>query len=298
MTQPPTRNAGRATELKTQNYELKTDRVTRCWALYTPPAMTTIHEPESNSPPVELTVFSGPLDLLLHLIRKNEVSIYDIPIVNICDQYHAHLRAMQELDLDIAGDFLWMASWLLHLKSKMLLPSVDESEEDPRDELVERLLAYRRIKELASYLHDSDIVRRCLWTPDVETKISSPAEPELDWVDVDLRLLAQTYLDVMQRFEASHPPPIEVLPLRYKVEDKMTDIYQRVVADGLVPLLRDLNSRSDPEEVVAVVVAVLELIRLRGVFAEQRKAFAEIYLRPGDRQLSTAEMLHHGENSG
>lgn len=260
--------------------------------------MTTIHEPESNSPPVELTVFSGPLDLLLHLIRKNEVSIYDIPIVSICAQYHAHLRAMQELDLDIAGDFLWMASWLLHLKSKMLLPSVDEGEEDPRDELVERLLAYRRIKELASYLHDSDIVRRCLWTPDLETKISSPAEPELDWEDVDLRLLAQTYLDVMQRFEASHPPPIEVLPLRYKVEEKMTDIYQRVVADGLVPLLRDLNSRSDPEEVVAVVVAVLELIRLRGVFAEQRKAFAEIYLRPGDRKLSTAEMLHHGENSG
>jgi len=68
--------------------------------------------------------------------------------------------------------------------------------------------------------------------------------------------------------------------------------------DGLVPLLRDLNSRSDPEEVVAVVVAVLELVRLRGVFAEQRKAFAEIYLRPGDRQLSNRELLHHGENSG
>ena len=96
--------------------------------------MTTV-EPESNVPPVELTVFSGPLDLLLHLIRKNEVSIYDIPIVSICDQYHAHLRAMRELDLDVAGDFLWMASWLLHLKSKMLLPSVVESEEDPRDEL-------------------------------------------------------------------------------------------------------------------------------------------------------------------
>ena len=265
--------------------------------VYSPAMMTTV-EPESNSPPVELTVFSGPLDLLLHLIRKNEVSIYDIPIVSICDQYNAHLRAMQELDLDVAGDFLWMASWLLHLKSKMLLPSVGESEEDPRDELVERLLAYRGVKELASYLHDSDIVRRCLWTPDVETKISSPAEPELDWEDVDLRLLAQTYLEVMQRFEASHPPPIRVLPLRFKVEEKMTDIYERVNTDGLMPLLRHLNSRSDPEEVVTVIVAALELVRLRGVFAEQRKAFAEIYLRPGDRQLSKKELLHHGENSG
>ena len=260
--------------------------------------MTTTVEPESRGPPVELTVFSGPLDLLMHLIRKNEVSIYDIPIVSICDQYHAHLRAMQELDLDVAGDYLWMASWLLHLKSKMLLPRAVEGEEDPREELVERLLAYRRVKELASYLHDSDIVRRCLWTAEVQTTIVSSAEPELDWEDVDLRLLAQTYLDVMQRFEASHPPPLEVLPLRYRVEDKMTDIYQRVTTEGMVPLLRHLNSRSDPEEVVTVIVAILELVRLRGVFAEQRQAFAEIYLRPGDRKLNAKELLHRGESSG
>jgi segregation and condensation protein A len=132
----------------------------------------------------------------------------------------------------------------------------------------------------------------------VATTFGSPAEQELDWEDVDLRLLAQTYLDVIQRFEASHPPPIEVLPLRYKVEEKMTDIYQRVKTDGLVALLQHLNSRSDPEEIVTVIVATLELVRLRGVFAEQRKAFAEIYLRPGDRQLSNRELLNHGENSG
>ena len=258
----------------------------------------TMEEPESQVPPVELKVFSGPLDLLLHLIRKNEVSIYDIPIASICDQFHEHLRAMQELDLDIAGEFLWMASWLLHLKSKTLLPSATEGEEDPREELVERLLAYRRVKELASYLHDCDILRRCLWTPEVATRSGSSGEAEIDWEDVDLRVLAQTYLEVMQRFEASHPPPLEVLPLRYKVEEKMRDIYQRVRSEGLVHLLRELNSRSDREEVVTVVVAALELVRLRGVFAEQRKAFAEIYLRPGDRQLSEKQLLHHGENSG
>jgi segregation and condensation protein A len=235
---------------------------------------------------------------LLHLIRKNEVSIYDIPIVSICDQYHERLRAMQELDLDIAGEFLWMASWLLHLKSKTLLPSAAEGEEDPREELVERLLAYRRVKELASYLHDCDIVRRCLWIPEVATRVGSSSEPEIDWEDVDLRVLAHTYLEVMQRFEASHPPPLEVLPLRYRVEEKMFDIYHRVKSEGLVPLLRDLNSRSDREEVVTVVVAALELVRLRGVFAEQRKAFAEIYLRPGDRQLNRQQLLRHGENGG
>jgi chromatin segregation and condensation protein Rec8/ScpA/Scc1 (kleisin family) len=88
-----------------------------------------------------------------------------------------------------------------------------------------------------------------------------------------------------------------VLPLRYKVEDKMTDLYQRVRSDGLVPLLRHLDSRSDPQEVVTVIVATLELVRLRGVFAEQRKAFAEIYLRPGDRDLSAKDLLHQGATS-
>jgi len=248
---------------------------------------------EPLGPPVELPIFSGPLDLLLHLIRKHEVSIYDIPIVDICGQYNAHLKAMQELDLDIAGEYLWMASWLLHLKSKMLLPQVAEGEEDPREELVERLLAFRRVKELASYLYESDVVRRCLWTPDLSGAVEKP-ESELEWEDVDLRLLAQTYLEVMQRFAASHPPPLEVLPLRYSVEKKMGDIYQRVMSDGLMPLLRELDSRSDPSEIAAVMVATLELVRLRGVFAEQSAAFAEIYLRPGDRRLGAHELMQHG----
>lgn len=253
---------------------------------------------ELQGPPVELTVFSGPLDLLLHLIRKNEVSIYDIPIFSICDQFNAYLRAMQELDLDVAGEFLWMASWLLHLKSKMLLPQTMEGEEDPREELVERLLAYRRVKELASYLYDSDTVRRCLWTPEVACTVEKTEDLELDWEDVDLRVLAETYLQVMQRFAAAHPPPLQVLPLRYNVQQKMQDIYQRVMSDGLMPLLRHLHSRSDPEEVAAVMVATLELVRLRGVFAEQRRPFAEIYLRPGDNMLTAAEMLNEEVTGG
>jgi segregation and condensation protein A len=253
---------------------------------------------ELIGPEVELPVFSGPLDLLLHLIKKNEVSIYDIPIASICDQYHDHIRAMQELDLDVAGDYLWMASWLLHLKSKLLLPQVVEGEEDPREELAERLLAYRRIKELAAYLHDADIVRRCLWIPDVEATVDQPDATELDWEDVDLRVLAEVYLEVMQRFAASHPAPLEVLPLRYSVEEKMTNIYQQVRVDGLMPLLRHLNSRTDPDEVAAVMVATLELVRLRGVFAEQRLPFAEIYLRPGDRELAVNELVEQGAGDG
>jgi segregation and condensation protein A len=175
---------------------------------------------------------------------------------------------------------------------------VMEGEDDPREELVERLLAYRRVKELASYLYDTDTVRRCLWTPEVGCDVERTADPELDWEDVDLRLLAETYLQVMQRFAAAHPPPLQVLPLRYNVQEKMQDIYQRVVSDGLMPLLRHLNSRSDPEEVATVLVATLELVRLRGVFAEQRLPFTEIYLRPGDHELTSTEMLSEEVTSG
>jgi segregation and condensation protein A len=233
-------------------------------------------------PSVVLPNFSGPLDLLLHLIRKNEVSIYDIPIVTICDQYHDHLRTMQELDLEGAGEFLWMAAWLLQLKSKMLLPRAAEEQPDPREELVERLLAYRRVKELAALLHDRDLVRSCIWRPAVVAELGSE-NAELDWEDVDLRVLADAYLRVMQRFAAAHPPPIEVLPLRYNVTDTMRDLYRRVADEDLVPLLRTLHRRPDSEEVVVLFVAALELVRLRAVRAEQCRPFAEIYLRRGER---------------
>jgi segregation and condensation protein A len=255
--------------------------------------MDVVEQPgvEGSGPALSLEVFSGPLDLLLHLIKQNEVSIYDIPIVKICDQYHGFLEAMEELDLEVAGEYLWMASWLLQLKSRMLLPSHGPDEVDPREELVERLLEYRRVKELAALLYEKDVVRRCLWVPALRRQEGSE-EQELDWQDVDLRQLAAAYLEAMERFAAAHPPPLQVLPLRYRVRDTMRDLYRRVAAEDVVPLLRDLQRRSDPEEVVVVFVAALELVRLGGVCAEQRRPFAEIYLRRGEREL-TAEDLEH-----
>lgn len=239
---------------------------------------------ETSGPPVQLPTFSGPLDLLLHLIQKNEVSVYDIPIASICDQFHAHLAAMQEIDLQVAGEFLWMAAWLLQLKSKMLLPRTVGDQEDPRAELVERLLEYRRVKEVAGILSEIHVVRRCVWPTGVGLDLADAAV-ELDWEDVDLDLISRTYLDVMQRFADAHPPPLTVLPLRFTVEQKIRELYGRVRAEGLVPLMRDLRTRSETEEVVTVVVAVLELARLGGVHAEQRRPFAEIYLRPGSADI-------------
>ncbi len=241
--------------------------------------------------PVELPAFTGPLDLLLHLIQKNKMSIYDIPIASICNQYHEHLQTMQELDLEVAGEFLWMASWLVQLKSRTLLPRVTE-EEDPRAELVERLLEYRRVKELAALLWDQDVVRRCVWPAQASPATVEPAgEPELDWEEVDIRTLARAYLEAMDHFAATHPPPLAILPLRYTVETTMRDLYGEVLREGLVPLLRHLHTRSDPEEVVTLVVATLELARLGGIRAEQRRRFAEIYLRPGPARLEVERMF-------
>ncbi len=250
----------------------------------------------TTGPAVDVGVFSGPLDLLLHLIKKNEVSIYDIPILTICDQYHEVLEAMQEIDLELAGEFLWMASWLLQLKSRLLLPRHSEDGEDPREELVERLLEYRRVKEMAALLYEKDVVRRCLWTPGVPTDLT-PEEMEVDWEDVDLRDLARAYLDAMERFAEAHPPPLQVLPLRFKIKETMNELYKRVTEEDVVPLLRDLHSRSDVEEVVVIFVAALELVRMGAVCAEQRRQFAEIYLRKGAREF-TGEIAQQEQANG
>jgi segregation and condensation protein A len=114
---------------------------------------------------VKLDRFEGPLDLLLYLIRKNEVNIYDIPIANVTEQYLGYINLMQELNLDVAGEFLVMAATLIHIKSKMLLPrpeTAQESfleEEDPRDELVRRLLEHQKFKQAADVLHDREMTR-------------------------------------------------------------------------------------------------------------------------------------------
>ena len=251
----------------------------------------------SRGPALDLPSFSGPLDLLLHLIQKNRAAIYDIPIARICDQYHEYLAAMQEVDLEIAGEFLWMAAWLLQVKSRMLLPAVEESGEDPRAELVERLLEYRRVKELAGILSELHVLRRGMWPAAVPADLG-PEEVELDWEDVDIEAICRAYLEVMERFALDHPPPLEVLPLRHTVERSMRHLYGQVRSQGAIPLLRTLHSTGDVEEVVTAVVATLELARLGGIHAEQRRPFAEIYLRPGPRELDLERLLVEREEHG
>jgi segregation and condensation protein A len=118
---------------------------------------------------IKLQSFEGPLDLLVHLIKKNQVNVYDIPIALVTDQYLKYLDLMQELNLDVASEFLVMAATLIHIKSRMLLPRpsptlLDEGEEDPRDLLVQRLLEHQKFKAAAELLHDRETLRSAQWT--------------------------------------------------------------------------------------------------------------------------------------
>src|SRR5690348_7048033 len=154
---------------------------------------------------VKLENFEGPLDLLIHLIRKNEVNIYDIPIAAITEQYLEYIGLMQELNLDVAGEFLVMAATLIHIKSKMLLPRPETAQEsfleedDPRDELVRRLLEHQKYKQAADALHDRETARSAQFTrPDsrVADAMSDEFEPELD---VDLFSLLAAFKGVLSR---------------------------------------------------------------------------------------------------
>src|SRR5262245_34333370 len=159
------------------------------------------HEFESAADafPVRVEKFDGPLDLLLHLIKKNEVSVYDIPIATITQQYLDTIQLMQELNLDVAGEFIVMAATLIHIKSRMLLPrpetaaGVEGEEEDPRDALVRRLLEHQKFKAAAGLLHEREQVRAAQWLrPDgrVAEIAGEALEPELE---VDLFSLLSAF---------------------------------------------------------------------------------------------------------
>src|SRR5512144_1527813 len=161
---------------------------------------------ERALPPISIPAFSGPFDLLLHLIRINEVSITDIPIAEITEQYTAYLDAMRELDLDVASEYVAMAAELIYIKSKMLLPRLPGApEEDPRAELAQRLLEYEKFKRSAETLHAIDTLRGGLWSrPETEPP---KAEGE-ETLEVSLFDIIEAFRGVTERFRLAHPPAI------------------------------------------------------------------------------------------
>src|SRR6187455_3253735 len=177
--------------------------------------------------PVRLDNFEGPLDLLLHLIKTNEVNIYDIPITLIARQYIDYIDLMQEMNLDVAGEFLVMAATLIHIKSRMLLPRPDpaqeDPEEDPRDALMRRLLEHQKFKAAAELLHERETLRSAQWTrpdgPIAEIAGEAP-EPE---IEVDLFSLISAFRSVVDRSKLRPTVylPGEQIPIEERIEQLM-----------------------------------------------------------------------------
>ncbi len=230
---------------------------------------------EQLLPPVAIPAFSGPLDLLLHLIRINEVSITDIPIGMITEQYAQYLDAMRELDLDVASEYVALAAELIYIKSRMLLPRPPgPPEEDPRYLLARRLQEYERFKKTAEDFHEIDTLRAGLW-PRPETAI--PKAQDGGSLDVSLFDLIEAFRQVTDRYHLAHPPALEIRHLRFSVADKMRDLVERLEASGTLPLLEFLGTMRYRAEAVTSFLAALELVRLGVVRIFQPAPFSEIY---------------------
>jgi segregation and condensation protein A len=251
---------------------------------------------------VKLDAFEGPLDLLLYLIRKNEVHIYDIPIAAITEQYLAYVDVMQELNLDVAGEFLVMAATLIHIKSKMLLPRPETAqdsfleEEDPRDELVRRLLEHQKFKAAADALHDRETTRSAQYTrPDsrVADAVNDQFEPELE---VDLFSLLAAFKGVLTR--ASRRPRMVLPPEQISIEDRIEQLLGRLSeteACGFEDLFEDGDGSRG--FMIVTFLSLLEMIRLKLIRVFQSGSFGAIRVykraRPADAPHPIGDPQNH-----
>ena len=227
---------------------------------------------------IKLDIFEGPLDLLLHLVKKNEVELSDIPVATITDQYLAYLGLLQQLDLDVAGEYLVMAATLLHLKSRLLLPEEETSEEeegeDPRAELARQLLEYQRFKEAAEMLNRRDLLDRDVFA---RAPLPDETDPEQDVVyDVSLGDLLDALQDVLKRAapEVVHEVILERVSLRAQLCFVLDLLRERtaVVFTDLFP------SGVTRLQILVTFLAVLELVRTRMVQIHQAEHFGPIVL--------------------
>ncbi len=235
-------------------------------------------EPPYN---IQIETYEGPLDLLLDLIRKQEINIYDIPIAQITGQYLDYLhRNLERLDTEVAGEFLVMAATLIHIKSKMLLPpdpaAQAEDAEDPRSELVYQLLEHEKFKKAAQMLQQKQLVQGAMWSaPGLSEFLDPDAEPEMA---VSLFDLIKAFQQVLER--ARERPLLDIAEEKISVAEMIRRLCDVLAARAQpLPLREVLEGLRSREAVVACFLALLELIRLQAVAIRQSELFGEIELR-------------------
>ncbi|HEX4319427.1 MAG TPA: segregation/condensation protein A [Acidobacteriaceae bacterium] len=226
-------------------------------------------------------VYDGPMDLLLDLIRKQDIDVYDIPIARITAQFLGYVEKLKSTDVDVAGEFIYMASLLIHIKSKMLLPRTasgpDEASEDPRRELVERLLEHERFKNAAQMLQQKQMIEAASWTnPGMkEFKDDSAAEPE---IAADTGDLARVFASILERLRSR--PVLNVQEDSVTVGQMIQFLGRRLVLeDKPVSLHRLLGNTKSQRALVAMFLALLELVRLQAILLNQDRNFSEIFIK-------------------
>jgi len=227
---------------------------------------------------VRLQHFEGPLDLLLHLIQKNEVDIYDIPIAEITDQYLGHLLQMKQLNLEVAGEFLLMAATLIYIKSKMLLPQLESGEEeapleDPRRELVERLVEYKKYKQAAEMLeyHQDRFQQQFTSHPQVLAEEPSSLDPE-----VGLFQLLSAFYGLLRRTEAESSLAIEREEL--DIHQSMVEILDHMGQERSVTLISLWGEVRSRLRMIVIFLALLELVRQGILKVRQDGHWGEIWI--------------------
>jgi segregation and condensation protein A len=228
------------------------------------------------------TVYDGPLDLLLDLIRKQDIDIYDIPIAKITAQFLGYVEHLKETDVDVAGDFIYTAALLIHIKSRMLLPrspaeTPNGEEDDPRRELVERLLEHERFKNAAQMLHAKRQIEEATWTnPGIrEFRDAEGTEPE---IAADTMDLVRVFREILER--AKNRPILDVEEDTVTV-GQMIDYMRRrlVMEDKPIALSKLLANTKTQSSVIAMFLALLELVRLQAILLRQDRNFSEIFVK-------------------
>ena len=234
---------------------------------------------------IKMGEFAGPLDLLLYLIRQEQANIFDIPIARITEQYLKYIRLMKSLDIAVAADFLVMAAQLIEIKSKMLLPrdpateSEDEDMEDPRKELVDRLLEYEKFKSAAGMLHERSTIEQATFT-------RGPIESDDNNAEIDASVF--DLLTVFQKIIARHVEEVKMEIHREEISlaDMIKHLRSRIYELGEVNLLRFFEEMHSKRELVTAFIAVLEIVRTESVKLMQNTTFGDIILRKVEASAS------------
>ncbi len=228
---------------------------------------------------IKLEVFEGPLDLLLYLVKKNHLNIYDIPIAKVTEQYLQYLNLMQMLDLNIAGEFLVMAATLMQIKSKMLLPaeegvSSEEEQEDPREELVRRLLEYEKFKEIAEDLRQKETDQREIFKrPKLETE-KKPEENKDTYFEASIFDLINAFSQALK--DVPKEVFYEVVKDKFTMEEATHQILHLLLVKSEVKLSELFGRSKNKLEIIVTFLAVLELIKSKEIIARQSELFQEI----------------------